>query len=400
MALDRKKQKIFAKNAQSTDLGVVGSKNAGNPQYSTDIETLQSLTNWETGLRAQVSNSDAPYLQDQNSILYIITSQLAYIFQSGIPEWNSQTEYFSGRSIVLKSGKIFVAIADSINVEPEVTSGWESSWKNLDIDWGLLTGSITNQADLWNILLKGLSYNASIATAIGGYPKGARLLYKNGRYEYYIESLKDNNSTEPTDESIYIVPNKAVISGVAVVETTSQLPTATEDTLTDRYLCLADNKIYFTAINQQTQTYYWQGFSLTNSVFFAENTRAYWIYDTNNSSYVNANTIYSWVKTEDVKSVPMPDYSSINTTYSADVEHLASNNIIVMVHLQAQDKTTPAQFLIGANAGLTADVEIASWSINGASSRADWLIPVPNGYRWKVVSGNITTVTIKVLNII
>lgn len=244
------------------------------------------------------------------------------------------------------------------------------------------------------------SYDSSVATAIGGYPKGARLLYKDGRYEYYIESLKDNNSTEPTDESVYIVPNKAVIGGVAVVETTSQLPTATEDTLTDKYLCLADNKIYFTAINRQTQTYYWQGYSLTNSVFFAENTRAYWIYDTNNSSYVNANTIYSWVKTEDVKSVPMPDYSSINTTYSADVEHLASNNILVMVHLQAQDKTTPARFLIGANAGLTADVEIASWSIIGANSRADWFIPVPNGYRWKVVSGNITTVTIKVLNII
>lgn len=128
MALNRKYQKIFAKNAQSTDLGVVGSKNAGTPQYSTDIETLQSLTNWETGLRAQVSNSDAPSLQDQNSILYVITSQLAYLFQSGIAEWNSQTEYFSGRSVVLRNGKVYIAIADSTGVEPEVTSGWLSYW--------------------------------------------------------------------------------------------------------------------------------------------------------------------------------------------------------------------------------------------------------------------------------
>ena len=134
MALDRKYQKIFGKNAQSTDLGVVGSKMAGSPQYSTDIETLQSLTNWETGLRAQVSNSDAPYLQDQNSILYVITSQLAYLFQSGIAEWNSQTEYFSGRSVVLKSGKVFLAIANSTGIEPEVTSGWDTNWISLT-DW-------------------------------------------------------------------------------------------------------------------------------------------------------------------------------------------------------------------------------------------------------------------------
>lgn len=154
MALDRKKQKIFAKNAQSTDLGVVGSKNAGNPQYSTDIETLQSLTNWETGLRAQVSNSDAPYLQDQNSILYVITSQLAYLFQAGIAEWNSQTEYFANRSVVLKSGKTYIAIADSTGIEPEVSSNWDTYWKCLS-DWGGMTGNISKQRDLMKLATQG-----------------------------------------------------------------------------------------------------------------------------------------------------------------------------------------------------------------------------------------------------
>ena len=147
MALNRKYQKIFAKNAQSTDLGVVGSKMAGNPQYNTDIETLQSLSNWETGLRSQVSNSNAPYLQDQNSIFYVITSQLAYLFQAGIAEWNSQTEYVANRSIVLKNGKIYIAITNNTNVEPEVTTGWETYWKSL-VDWGFIQGNIYKQTDL------------------------------------------------------------------------------------------------------------------------------------------------------------------------------------------------------------------------------------------------------------
>ena len=128
MALDRKYQKIFGKNADGNDLAVVGSKNAGNPDTSTDVEEIQSLSNWETGLRAQVTSNDAPYLQDQNSIFYVITSQLAYLFQSGIAEWNSQTEYIANRSVVLRNGKVYVAIADSTGVEPEVTSGWLSYW--------------------------------------------------------------------------------------------------------------------------------------------------------------------------------------------------------------------------------------------------------------------------------
>ena len=154
MALARKYQKIFGKNADATDLGVVGSKTEDNPQYSADVETLQSLSNWETGLRAIVTNSIAPYLQDHNSIFYVITSQLAYLFQAGIAEWNSQTEYVANRSVVLKSGKIYMAIANNTNVEPEVTASWDTYWKNIST-WGNVAGTLSSQTDLWNYILKG-----------------------------------------------------------------------------------------------------------------------------------------------------------------------------------------------------------------------------------------------------
>lgn len=201
MALDRKYQKIFAKNAQSTDLGVVGSKMAGNEQYSTDIETLQGLSNWETGLRSQVSNSNAPYLQDQNSILYVITSQLAYLFQSGIAEWNSQTEYFANRSVVLRSGKIYVAVANNTNVEPEVTASWDSYWLCINY-WGGIQGDIYNQTDLWQILSKGLSYSNTVSTAISGYSQGTILRFFDGDASYLVSSLIDNNTEAPAKSNI------------------------------------------------------------------------------------------------------------------------------------------------------------------------------------------------------
>lgn len=157
MALARKYQKIFGKNAVETDLGVVGSKSIDNPQYSTDIETLQSLSNWEAGMRSIITSSSAPYMQDHNALFYVITSQLAYLFQAGIAEWNSQTEYIANRSIVLRNGKTYIAIASSTNVEPEVTSGWESSWKNL-LTWGDTSGNIYQQTDLWNLIAKGGLY--------------------------------------------------------------------------------------------------------------------------------------------------------------------------------------------------------------------------------------------------
>lgn len=201
MALDRKYQKIFGENAQETDLGVVGSKNAGNPQYSTDIEVLQSLSNWGTGLRALVTATLAPYLQDQNSIFYVITYQLAYLFQAGIAEWNSQTEYVENRSIVLKNGKIYLAIANNTNIEPEVTENWDTYWKSL-IDWGFLQGNIYNQTDLWQLLLMGVSYNSSVSTSIGGYPQGAILRFFDTDGSYLVRSLIGNNTEAPSRANI------------------------------------------------------------------------------------------------------------------------------------------------------------------------------------------------------
>lgn len=139
-----------------------------------------------------------------------------------------------------------------------------------------------------------ISFDSDIATGIGGYPKGARVLYddKAGN-KYYIESLKDNNSTEPTEENIYKAP--ITFTGVAgVVSTTDNLPTASADTTSDRYLCLADSLVYITSANHSTTptTYSWAGFSLGNT-FLDKSTSSFYV--KNEGQVVSVASLYDWV---------------------------------------------------------------------------------------------------------
>lgn len=238
MALDRKYQKVFGGSLTPTgNISVYGTKKEGNVSYSDNLDVIQS-NNWLLGMIGGTSQDKAPYLQDLNGIFYTITKQLAYIFQAGISEWNSQTEYIANRSVVLRNGKTYIAIANSTNVEPEVTSGWGSSWKSLT-EWGFLTGSITKQTDLWNILLKGLSYDSSIT-----YSQGDRVLVAKDGYRFFVESLVDNNTNDTSDSHVWYIKNLRFIEGAA---TSSSLPTPSETN---------EGLIYFNSDSPTGQSYY------------------------------------------------------------------------------------------------------------------------------------------------
>lgn len=290
MPLNRKYQKIFGKNAVGTDLGVVGSKSNSNPQYSTDVEVLQSLANWETGLRAMIANN-APYLQDQNSIFYVITSQLAYLFQAGIAEWNSQTEYFSGKSVVLRSGKIYIAIADSTNIEPEVTAGWTTYWKNA-LNWGSFGGNIYNQTDLWNILLKGMSFDNAISTAISGYPKGTVLKFSQGLNHYDIKAMK-NSPNEPVEDILGNTGNiyfaRKIEQMYRIVATQGDLPTPSADTY-GKFCFVSSENSFYVGGTDAGGNYNWG--SLGNNLYALVGADVF-TYD--NITFYKQNSSYQWV---------------------------------------------------------------------------------------------------------
>ena len=94
--LPRVHQKIFAENAVAKEIGQFGSAVAGAKKETGDIAEIQALEAWEKGWsEATVSNNRYPAMQERNGIDKVITQQLAYMFQEGIPEWNAETEYSS-----------------------------------------------------------------------------------------------------------------------------------------------------------------------------------------------------------------------------------------------------------------------------------------------------------------
>jgi hypothetical protein len=100
--LTRKHQKVFAGSAANN--GQFGSAQTGAKVTSTDLDTLQSLAAFGTGwLDAVISGQKLPPLEEFQALDHIATRQIAYIFQEGIPEWNTSCEYHQN-SIVKKSG--------------------------------------------------------------------------------------------------------------------------------------------------------------------------------------------------------------------------------------------------------------------------------------------------------
>ena len=95
--LARKTLQLFGGTAASTEIGQFGSKEAGFPVTSTDPAVIQALSAWGLGWSAAIITANkAPYKQDMNGVMYVFGYELAYIFQSGLPEWDSATTYYTG----------------------------------------------------------------------------------------------------------------------------------------------------------------------------------------------------------------------------------------------------------------------------------------------------------------
>ncbi len=98
----RKDQRIFAGSASNN--GQFGSAQAGTQVTSNDLDVLQQLDAWASGWNsATISSQRLPTLEEMQGIQYVLTSQVAYLFQEGIPEFLLAAEYHQN-SIVKKPG--------------------------------------------------------------------------------------------------------------------------------------------------------------------------------------------------------------------------------------------------------------------------------------------------------
>lgn len=129
--IQRKTQKIFAGSTTSDQITAFGTAKTTNPIYTTDLDTIQTDT-YTQGWTPSLMSDLAPYLQDSNALWYLVTTQLAYLFQQGIAEWDAGTEYVKG-SWVKSGGSIYESLIDN-NINHQVID--INYWQKADFTYG------------------------------------------------------------------------------------------------------------------------------------------------------------------------------------------------------------------------------------------------------------------------
>lgn len=126
----RKNLKQFGVNGNSNNFGQFGSVNNATPTKTKDIDLIQALSAWLTGLQDEVvASNKAPFLEDINSVFYLFCWQMFYLLQEGIAEWDTNTTYFVG-SRVRKPGTSFVyaSLTDDNLGNALPSSGDNTNW--------------------------------------------------------------------------------------------------------------------------------------------------------------------------------------------------------------------------------------------------------------------------------
>lgn len=125
--------KIFGGEGPTDDFAKFGSQTAGSPVKTKSVSLIQALDAWINGWRdAVVAGNRAPFLEDMNAVMFVHSYMAAYLLQEGIPEWDTDTEYFLG-SVVKKTGtfELYGSLADNNqgNALPSATT--DSNWRYL-----------------------------------------------------------------------------------------------------------------------------------------------------------------------------------------------------------------------------------------------------------------------------
>jgi len=136
----RKHQKQFADIGWTGNLGQFGSYAAGATVYSNDPDVLQALDAYGDGMASALVNSAPPAIQDLDGLFHLITKQLQYIFQAGIPEWLATDTYQIGSLVndavplyptdanYANSGNIYMSLTND-NINKPLNTSSEPYWR-------------------------------------------------------------------------------------------------------------------------------------------------------------------------------------------------------------------------------------------------------------------------------
>lgn len=165
--ITRANQKIFGSNAGANQIATFGSLAASSPAFTTNPETIQSLSEYLTGWFGAVIGANSPAIEDMNALCYLYSYQLAYLMQTGVAEWNDETTYYIGSLVSDGVDGIFASKTDT-NLNNALPSLEDTNWKKITgsnfIDGNIFTeGTLTIQNGNMTALL-GADLNASTLT--------------------------------------------------------------------------------------------------------------------------------------------------------------------------------------------------------------------------------------------
>ena len=107
----------------------------GRPQRRKEPSHYQSLAPYDQGLFAATNNANEPPRNTGYNALYLLfSSQLAYYFQNGLPEWDAATSYYAVVSYCQKGGVVYRSVTnDNVNHDPATDDGtyWEAGEESL-----------------------------------------------------------------------------------------------------------------------------------------------------------------------------------------------------------------------------------------------------------------------------
>lgn len=133
--LTRVLQKIFGSTGGTGEFGKFGSDALGAASTTKDLALIQSLAPYDQGLFAATNNAnEPPRIQDINALYLLFSSQLAYYFQNGLPEWEAATSYYAVVSYCQRSGVLYRSVTnDNVNHDPSTDDGtyWEAGEESL-----------------------------------------------------------------------------------------------------------------------------------------------------------------------------------------------------------------------------------------------------------------------------
>lgn len=140
-SLARKLQKLFAGAVSPANtVRNFGGLAANSLNYSNDPDVIQSLAAFGQGWAAAVVGQHSPALQDENSLAYLFSYQLKYLFQKGLPEYlSTETYYLNAWVRDPASGMAYISQQDN-NTGNALSNG--SYWKSLS---SLLTPAFAPQ---------------------------------------------------------------------------------------------------------------------------------------------------------------------------------------------------------------------------------------------------------------